>query len=266
MPTPAEELSAILDRLEDLDSRGAHEDLAREVARARRRHPESLELMEWDAMVAVDDDRPERALELLDAVIARAPRRFWPRRERASVLMDLWRFDDARSALQGLLGKPRALPADERAGIHHELGLCADRLGDLATADAELARAARLAPAEYPPPLRLSPAEFATLVELAVDRVPRRFARHLAQVAITIEQYPADPAYDPFLLGLYVGLPRSQRSAAEADHLDTIVVYQRPHELRFPERGRLAREVRNTVLHEIGHHFGLEHGQMGDAE
>ena len=67
-------------------------------------------------------------------------------------------------------------------------------------------------------------------------------------------------------LGLYVGLPRTARGDADRDHLDRIVVYQRPHELQCPDADAIAEEVARTVVHEVAHHFGLEHGEMGEYE
>ena len=94
-----EVLERLLDRIEELDQQGNATALRREILRGRSRFPESIDLMEWEAMLASEGDEPQRALELLDAILARAPRRFWPRRERAAVLLDLGRFEEALAAL-----------------------------------------------------------------------------------------------------------------------------------------------------------------------
>jgi len=259
-----EMLERLLDRIEELDERGDATALRREVLKARARHPESIDLMEWEATLAVDADEPARALELLDAVLARAPRRFWPRRERASMLLDLGRFEEALAALDDLTSAARLRDEDERSSLHHDRGLCLDRLGRDEEADREFARAARLWPDGQFVPLRLSSEEFDALVEQALDHIPRRFRRYLQQTVVTVDDYPPPGTDDPFVLGVYHGVPRPHRAASGKDDPDTIVVFKRCHEVVCPTRRKLEEEVVRTVVHEIAHHFGIEHDDMGD--
>jgi predicted Zn-dependent protease with MMP-like domain len=257
-------LERLLDRLEQLDEAGDARALRREVTRGRGRFPESIDLMEWEAMIATEDDELPRALELLDAVLAKAPRRFWPRRERASVLLDLGRFADALAAIDELLPAAKLRDDDERASLHHDRGLCLDRAGRTAEADRELARAARLLPGEFFVPLRLSSEEFDALVERALDHIPNRFAKYLAQTVVTVDDYPPADSEDPFILGVYHGVPRPHRSAASTNDPDTIVVYKRSHEITCRDGAQLEDEVTRTVVHEIAHHFGIDHSDMGE--
>ena len=259
-----EVLERLLDRIEELDERGDHAALRREVLKGRARHPESIDLMEWEAMLAGEADEPARALALLDAVRARAPRRFWPRRERAAVLLDLGRFEEALAALDELAAAGRLRDEDERASLHHDRALCLDRLGRPVEADGEFARAARLWPDGHFVPLRLSGEEFDALVEHALDHIPRRFRKYLQQTVVTVDDYPPPDGDDPFVLGVYHGVPRPHRAAASKDDPDTIVVFKRCHEVTCPTRQKLEEEVVRTVVHEIAHHFGIEHDDMGD--
>jgi predicted Zn-dependent protease with MMP-like domain len=259
-----EVLERLLDRIEELDQQGNATALRREVLRGRSRFPESVDLMEWEAMLASEGEEPERALGLLDAILQRAPRRFWPRRERAAVLLDLGRFEEALAALDEVIAAARLRDADERASVYHDRALCLDRLGRLDDADREFARAARLWPESHFVPLRLPSEEFDALVEHALDHIPAPFQKYLRQTVVTVEDYPPPDAEDPFVLGLYHGVPRPQRGAASQDDPDTIVIFKRSHEVTCPDRAKLEDEVVRTVVHEIAHHFGIEHEDMGD--
>lgn len=264
--TPREEdaLDRLLDRIEELDRRGDAAALRREVLRGRSRFPDSIDLLEWEAMLASEGDEPARALELLDAILARAPRRFWPRRERAAVLLDLGRFEEALAAIDDVLVAARLRDDEERASLHHDRGLCLDRLGRQADADRAFTQAARLGPDDYFVPLRLSAEDFEALVENALDHIPGRFRKYLQQTVISVDDYPPPDAEDPFVLGVYHGVPRPQRGAAGQDDPDRIVVFKRSHEVVCRDRARLEDEVVRTVVHEIAHHFGIEHDDMGD--
>lgn len=108
--------------------------------------------------------------------------------------------------------------------------------------------------------------EFAGLVQEVLDDLPPEFARHLDNVAVMIEDEPEtddlrslglDPRQDT-LFGLYRGTPLPQRRANHGNVLpDTIHIFYRPllRACRTPQR--LRREIRTTVIHEIGHYFGL---------
>ena len=257
-------LERLLDRIEECDQHGNAEALRREVHRGRSRFPESIDLMEWDAMLASEAAEHARALTLLDGVLSRAPRRFWPRRERAAVLLEQGRFDDALAALDDVLAAARLRDADERASLQHDRGLCLDRLGRVEEAERAFRRAAILCPDSFFAPLRLPSDEFDALVERALEHVPKRFRRYLQQTIVTVDDYPSAEVEDPFVLGLYHGVPRPQRHASGTDDPDTIVIFKRSHEVTCRDRAKLEDEVTRTVLHEIAHHFGIDHDDMGD--
>ena len=259
-----EALDQLLDRIEELDQQSDAIALRREVSRGRDRFPDSIDLMEWDAMFAGEAGEPARALALVEGILARAPRRFWPRRERAAVLLDLGRFNEALVGLDDVLAAARLRDDDERASLHHDRGLCFDRLGRLEEADRSFTRAARLCPESYFVPLRLASEEFDTLVERALEHIPTDFRKYLQQTIVTVEDYPPSDVEDPFVLGVYHGVPRPHRQASGQDDPDTIVVFKRSHEVTCPDRAKLEDEVVRTVVHEIAHHFGIDHDDMGD--
>jgi predicted Zn-dependent protease with MMP-like domain len=265
MTTRDEEvLDRLLGRLDELDEQGKRATLRREILRGRQRFPESIDLLEWEATLAGEEHQPERAIELLDEVLVRAPRRFWPRRERAALLLDLGRFEEALAALEDLIVAARLRDGDERASLYHDRALCFDRFGRLDDADREFARAARLDPEACFVPLRLASDEFDRLVEHALEHIPDAFRKYLQQTVVTVDDYPPADVADPFVLGLYHGVPRPERGAAAQNDPDTIVVFKRTHEITCRTRAKLEDEVVRTVVHEIAHHFGIAHDAMGD--
>jgi predicted Zn-dependent protease with MMP-like domain len=258
-------LDEVLDHLEALDARGDEDGLHAALTEALARFPNAAPLREWEASLLVDDERLDDALAILDDLVAGDAGNDWARRERAAVLIDLGRFEPALADLRALPRRARQrLTAPERASIHADLGLCLDRLGRPAEADAEFRQAATLDPGGCPFPPRLPEARFEALVAAALDTIPARFRRYLDQVVTVVRDYPEPDDPDPFLLGLYVGVPRAARTLATADHLDHVVVFKRAHELRCQDEDELRDEVQRTVVHELAHHFGLEDEEMDE--
>jgi predicted Zn-dependent protease with MMP-like domain len=95
--------------------------------------------------------------------------------------------------------------------------------------------------------------EFEDQVQAALDALPEEIARELDNVAIVVED--EDPA-EPGLFGVYLGVGLGKDHAGTLP--DTIVIYQRPLERAFRDPEELRRQIRITVLHEIGHFFGLD--------
>ena len=116
----------------------------------------------------------------------------------------------------------------------------------------------------------VSRAQFEQLVERALAELPPQFAAALDEVPVEIR--PASTAKqrrlagledDELLLGLYQGIPRTQRSVEHSGTMpDVIYVYQEDVELAVDNERELVDEVRITVLHEIGHHFGLDEDDL----
>jgi predicted Zn-dependent protease with MMP-like domain len=99
----------------------------------------------------------------------------------------------------------------------------------------------------------MSPEEFEEHVRAALDDLPPELARALETVVIVVEdEHPEEPD----LFGWYDGLgPTSERAGALPDR---VVIYRRPLVESFRDENDLRREIRITVLHEIGHFFGLD--------
>ncbi|MGH7334710.1 MAG: metallopeptidase family protein [Candidatus Rokuibacteriota bacterium] len=117
--------------------------------------------------------------------------------------------------------------------------------------------------------------KFEALVERALRRLPRRFKDKLVNVAVVVDDWPdpktlADLGVDPpdTLLGLYRGVDLTQRDASYANVLpDTVTIYQGPiEEEAGDDPAAMAEVVRETVMHELGHYFGLDDDTMHRIE
>ena len=118
--------------------------------------------------------------------------------------------------------------------------------------------------------MRLSQRQFNDLVQQALERVPEPFADHLRNVVIEIRPAPSprecrdvgidDPSD---ILGLYQGTPLTERSVEGGPSLpDRITIYQRNIERICRSREEIVEQVRATVLHEVGHFFGLDEDEL----
>lgn len=118
----------------------------------------------------------------------------------------------------------------------------------------------------------VSNARFAELVERALAELPPQFAAALEEVPVEIR--PASTAaqrrrvglgHGGLLLGLYQGIPRTRRSVEHSGTMpDVIYVFQKDVELAVGGEQELVDQVRVTVLHELGHHFGLDEDQLDE--
>ena len=107
---------------------------------------------------------------------------------------------------------------------------------------------------------------FEHLVAEALDELPRRFRRRLRNIAVVVEQEPSQALLEDMglwpggtLLGLYQGVPLPQRGLSYGNVLpDRITIFQKPIEAMGRTRHEIKEAVKETVIHEIGHYFGLD--------
>jgi predicted Zn-dependent protease with MMP-like domain len=117
--------------------------------------------------------------------------------------------------------------------------------------------------------MRVPPEEFEALVEQALDGLPEEFAALLDNVAVMVEEEP-DPEDlealgmepDEELFGLYQGVPLAERDSFYTSLPDRVLIYRGPILRACASRREVIREVRDTVIHELGHHFGLDEDEM----
>ena len=106
--------------------------------------------------------------------------------------------------------------------------------------------------------VELSPREFEEAVGAALDEVPPELLRLMDNVVIFIEDEP--PPEDPDLLGVYDGIPLTERGEAWAAGAlpDRITIFRGPLQRMCEDRDELLDEIAVTVVHEIAHHFGID--------
>jgi predicted Zn-dependent protease with MMP-like domain len=104
----------------------------------------------------------------------------------------------------------------------------------------------------------VGPEEFEELVGEALDAIPEQLSRQMRNVVLLVEDMGASPN----LLGLYQGVPLTERTTAYAGMLpDRITIYRIPILRHCNSRDDVVRQVAVTVIHEVAHHFGI-----GDAK
>ncbi len=115
--------------------------------------------------------------------------------------------------------------------------------------------------------------EFEEIVREALDTLPDEFARRMENIAVVVEDEPGpdllrslglDPRRET-LFGLYQGVPLHLRGDTYGGTLpDKISIYYRPLLRAYRSPDRIREQVRSTVIHEIGHYFGLDDKAIRD--
>jgi predicted Zn-dependent protease with MMP-like domain len=107
-------------------------------------------------------------------------------------------------------------------------------------------------------------AEFEQMVRDALATIPQELFDQISNVEIVIDD---DPPEDPRILGLYQGVPLTQRTRWTTNLPDKITIYRSQLERFYgPDREVLEREVRRVVLHELAHHFGISDDRLVEID
>ena len=122
--------------------------------------------------------------------------------------------------------------------------------------------------------MHLSRDEFEILVSKALEELPKKFRDRLENIVVVVEDDPPRDILHQLglkspqrLLGLYQGVPLKHRGIRYGNVLpDQIVIYQRPIEALARTRRELLQQIRRTVMHEIGHYFGLAETDLREIE
>jgi predicted Zn-dependent protease with MMP-like domain len=101
----------------------------------------------------------------------------------------------------------------------------------------------------------ISEERFSALVGKALDELPDRLWERLDNVAVVVED--ANPE-DPDLLGLYEGIPLTDRWDYAGVLPDRIAIYRLPLCAMCSDENELVEEVKITVVHELAHHVGID--------
>jgi predicted Zn-dependent protease with MMP-like domain len=112
-------------------------------------------------------------------------------------------------------------------------------------------------------PINVTRERFEELVAEALDLIPDELAEHIDNVAVVVQDW-ATPAQQSghrgILLGLYQGIDLTRRSPMSYNAVmpDRITIFRGPHLRMADTEDQLRRRIAVTVIHEIGHHFGID--------
>ncbi len=119
----------------------------------------------------------------------------------------------------------------------------------------------------------LERARFARLVRRALADLPPEFGARMRNVEVVVDEEPEPGRVGPGqeLLGLYEGVPLTERGEYEPYVPDRISIYRGPIQRMSSSPRHQAKIVRDTVMHEIAHHFGISDARLtelgrGDAD
>jgi len=233
----------------------------RALARRKRNVPLAADLAVLEAQALNDLGRSDEALERVDAALRIAPGRGDALHEKGVALFDLSRFAEAKASFQ----KALTIQPDD-AYTHQMFGLALEQLRD-PQADAELKRAIELAPTELSPPVLISTAEFQKEIDAVLATLPAERRAHVQAIKVEVADLPdpadlraVSPPFPPTILGLYRG--PVGRSPTTADEPPSIVLYRKNLARAVKTRVELTEQIRDTLLHEIGHLEGLDEDDL----
>ena len=107
--------------------------------------------------------------------------------------------------------------------------------------------------------INVEPDRFEEMVATALDELPEELGRLMRNVAVTVEHAPGPPG----LLGLYQGVPLTSRTTHYAGVLpDRITIYRLAICAVCRTEDEVREQVRRTVIHEVGHHFGIDDDRL----
>ena len=117
-------------------------------------------------------------------------------------------------------------------------------------------------------------AEFEAHVASALRTIPKHFRDAMQNIAIVVEDEPADELLeemeadpDDTLFGVYVGTPLTERHWGHGNVLpDRIILFQGSHEREAEDEEDLICSIAETLIHEIGHYFGLSEEEIEAIE
>lgn len=240
----------------------------RALTRVPRRDPPLLLRLELAAAAALNDlGRAAEALPHAERAAALDPGEPAAANELGFALFELCRLDEARRAFERTLAL-----APEDPWALHQLGLLAERRGEAAEAARLLERARRAAPKDFPPEVDVSPEAFRAEVDRAVSELPARDRAALKGVPVEVADLPdladltiSDPPLSPTILGLFRGPPEGEACLPEdGDPCRSIVLYRKNLARFARDRAELGRQVRVTLVHELGHLRGEDDDALRD--
>ncbi len=121
--------------------------------------------------------------------------------------------------------------------------------------------------------LQITDEQFQHLIDQALSDLPGDHAKNIKNVAILYEEIPTPEQrqklalrHDQTLLGLYEGVPLSQRQGTSPLYPDRITLFRGPLQSRSNTLEALKEDIKHTLWHEIAHYYGLDHERIQELE
>ena len=115
--------------------------------------------------------------------------------------------------------------------------------------------------------------KFEKLVNEAIKTIPKKFLERLDNVDIVIEDTPAPyqlkklkARKGSIIFGLYEGIPKTKRWNYGQVLPDKITIFKKPIERIAQSEDKMKEIIKNTVWHEIAHHFGMDEARVRQVE
>ena len=207
-------------------------------------------------------DRLDEALEEYEKALALVPDQPEYLVEKGILLFSLIDYEGAEEVLR------LALKTDpDNPDVQYTLGLVFEKTGHEAEALEAFAAAHRLEPTRHPPILRVARERFEAEVEKALAAIPAELGKHLENVVVTVEDTPArdwltESGHDPQILGVFEGPTQNQQANGVPAMPARITLFQRNLEKMCETEENLMDEIRVTVMHEVGHYFGMSEDDL----
>jgi predicted Zn-dependent protease with MMP-like domain len=267
----------LLDAFEDVaEARPKLEDLARRLQKGEQPDTgggaadEQKELADdfavevWLTLsdVRASDHDPHGALAAADAAVKLAPDDAMARVARAAALFDLCRIDEAEKIVaQAIDRDPKNADAWWLRGRIHTIRADHDK------ADKAFDRAVALDGERFQPPFRIAEDQFARLIEDAMTELPEVIVRAMKNVDVIVEDLPDvgvlkknDPPLSPSAVGLFD--PEPLAPGAGKGQPVRIFLFRKNLEVTCATEDEMVDEIGVTLLHEIGHHLGLDEDDL----
>ncbi len=113
---------------------------------------------------------------------------------------------------------------------------------------------------------------FAKIVEEVLDSLPQEFRSRIRNVTVLVEDMPPNQPSPQqgqprrLTLGLFHGVPTTKKSVFDlATGPDYVVLYQKNIEAVCSNEAEVREQIRLTVIHELGHYFGMDEDQLKDV-
>lgn len=259
-----DDLQAQLDTVDAMLAQGEVEQALILLDRLAAHYPDSPDVMLFLGDAEFDWGDLEAALEAYDSAVELDPDWADALAARARCLVEIGRMNEARSDVE------RALRLDSRcAQAHYVRAILLEFAGRLRHSDAAYRTAARLEPEHFIVPIRVNRKTFDAAVRKAIARLPRKIKERMEGVEVYVKDIPdvtgaAEPRISPLVMGVFDGYSITERRISDpwSQFPPRICLYQRNIERVCSTHEDLVEEIEITLLHEVGHYFGLEEDDL----